>query len=776
MSEENSPQNENARQVEPEVRLSILGMRCAGCVGAVETALNSVTGVTYVEVNFADHSAIVKGDADPELMKKSLQESGYDGAVMEGFEDPTEQEEQEMARYRQLMRKAWVAAIFGIPLMVIGHFGGVPDIGTATGNWFWPEVALVTFGIMVYSGGHFFVGALKSLQAKQANMDTLIALGTGSAWLYSCVVIDYAEYLPSLSTHAYFEAAIIILAFINFGSALETKARGKTSSAIRALIGLQPRTARVVREGQELDVPIEQVGLGEILRVRPGEKIAVDGELIEGHSTVDESMLTGEPLPVEKIEGSSVAAGTMNQKGSFMYRATRIGRDTALAQIIKSVRQAQSSKPELAKLADKIASIFVPVVVSISILTFIIWSLIGPEPALGYAFVTAMTVLVIACPCALGLATPISVMVAVGRSAQSGILIRNGDALQTAGKINCLVLDKTGTVTEGKPTVTTVETSPNYTEESVLQLAASIEKGSEHPLATAIMNTAEERSLKLTRAKKFTAVAGKGVSAMIKDQAVLFGNEALMDEQGIDYSAFKDKMRVLSEQGQTAMLLAVEGKIVGIIAVSDPIKADSAKAIAQLQEQGVRVLMVTGDNAVTAQAIAKQAGITEVKAQVLPQDKASIVKELQQAGQIVGMVGDGINDAPALAQANVGMAIGTGTDVAIESADIVILQGSLQKVPEAMLLSKATVTNIQQNLFGAFIYNAASIPIAAGVLYPVFGILLSPMIASAAMAMSSVTVVTNANRLRWMDLKANQTMEYKQHVLDWLAAFKKSLA
>lgn len=774
MSEENTPQNHD--NVEPEVRLSILGMRCAGCVDAVETALNSVTGITSVAVNFADHSALVKGDVDPELMKKALKESGYDAAVMEGFEDPDEQEELEMARYRQLVRKATVAAVIGVPLMIVGHFGGVPDIGSEAGNWFWPEVALITFVILIYSGGHFFTGALKSLQARQANMDTLIALGTGSAWLYSCVVIDYSQYLPSLSAHAYFEAAIIILAFINFGAALETKARGKTSSAIRALIGLQPRTARVVRDGAELDIPIEEVGLGETLRIRPGEKIAVDGVLTEGHSSVDESMLTGESLPVEKVAGASVAAGTMNLQGSFMYTATRIGRDTALAQIIKSVRQAQASKPELAKLADKIASIFVPIVVVISVLTFIIWGIWGPDPALGYAFVTAMTVLVIACPCALGLATPISVMVAVGRSAQSGILIRNGDALQTAGKINCLVLDKTGTVTEGKPTVSTIEAAGQYSEDEVLQLAASIEKGSEHPLASAIINAAEAKTLKLARAKKFTAVAGHGVSALIKEQAVLFGNEALMDEQGVDCEAFKDKMLSLAEQGQTPMLLAVDGQVAGIIAVADPIKADSAAAIAQLQAQGVRVLMVTGDNAVTAQAIARQAGLTEVRAQVLPQDKAAIVQELQQAGQVVGMVGDGINDAPALAQADVGIAIGTGTDVAIESADIVILQGSLLKVPEAMLLSKATVANIKQNLFGAFIYNGLSIPIAAGLLYPVFGILLSPMIASAAMAMSSVTVVTNANRLRWMDLHDTEKKDYKQQALAMVDAFKKSLA
>jgi len=732
-----------------ELRLSILGMRCAGCVSAVENALAAVEGVTSVSVNFADHSAVVKGHADPELLKQAVKSAGYDAAVMEGFEDPSAQEEQELQRYRQLMKKAAVAAVFGTLLMAAEHFGWLPEIGSSTGQWVWPEIALITASIMIYSGWHFYSGAYKSLMLGQANMDTLIALGTGSAWIYSCIVIDYYATLPSLAKHAYFEAAVMILAFINLGSGLETLARGKTSNAIRQLIGLQPRTARVVRNGEEIDIAIEQVGLGETLRVRPGEKIAVDGVLLEGHSTVDESMLTGEPLPVEKIVGSEVVAGTMNQSGSFLFTATRIGRDTALAQIIKSVRQAQSSKPEIARLADKISSVFVPAVVVISVLTFIIWYAFGPEPSLGYAFVTSMTVLVIACPCALGLATPISVMVAVGRAAQSGILIRKGEALQLAGKLTCLILDKTGTVTEGKPVVSTVEAVGDASEEQVLQLAASIESGSEHPLAAAILMAAEQRRIKLEKAKQFAAVAGHGVMATINGRRVLFGNKALMDQQGVSCTRFSDRLEQLSALGQTPMLLAVDNNIAGIVAVSDPIKNDSAQAVQVLKNQGVRIIMVTGDNAITAHAIAEQAGISEVRAQVLPQDKAEVVKELQQAGEIVGMVGDGINDAPALAQADVGFAIGTGTDVAIESADVVILQGSLLKVPEAIELSKATVINIKQNLFGAFFYNTISIPVAAGLLYPLFGILLNPMIAGAAMAISSVTVVSNANRLRW---------------------------
>ncbi|MCF7986744.1 MAG: heavy metal translocating P-type ATPase [Methylovulum sp.] len=731
------------------LRLSILGMRCAGCVSSVEGALAAVTGVESVNVNFADHSALVTGHAEPEALKQAIKEAGFDAAIMEGLEDPAEQEAQELQRYQELMHKAAVAGAFGLCLMTFEHLGWLPDIGSSTGQWLWPMIALLTLGVLWYAGRHFYVGAIKSLQLRQANMDTLIALGTGSAWLYSCIVIDYYAFLPSLATHAYFEAAVVILAFINLGTGLETRARGKTSSAIRQLIGLQPRTARVLRNGEEQDIPIEQVGLGDVLRVRPGEKIPVDGVVQEGHSSIDESMLTGESLPVEKTIGATVVAGTMNQTGSFLFTATRIGRDTALAQIINSVRQAQSSKPEIAKLVDKISAVFVPVVVAISLLTFVIWSLVGPEPSLAYAFVTSMTVLVIACPCALGLATPISIMVAVGRAAQSGILIRNGDALQTAGKLTCVVLDKTGTITEGKPVVTAIESLCDLDEARILQLAASLESSSEHPLAASILKAAEQQQLKLEKMTRFEAIAGFGVSAYYQEQQLLLGNQALMASYAIPLN-IDVRLEALSALGQTPMLLAIAGRLVGIIAVADPIKKDSFAAVEQLKNQGIRIIMVTGDNPITAQAIAKQAGIFEVKAQVLPQDKAQLVKTLQEQGEIVGMVGDGINDAPALAQANVGMAIGTGTDVAIESADIVILQGSLFKIPEIIGLSKATVTNIKQNLMGAFFYNTISIPVAAGLLYPLFGVLLNPMIAGAAMAMSSLTVVSNANRLRWM--------------------------
>ena len=743
-----------------ETRLSILGMRCAGCIAAVDTALRSVAGVSEVSVNFADHSATVSGVADPAQMKQALKSAGYDAAVMEGLEDPSAEEQQESQRYRELLHKAIIAGALGVPLMLGGHFDWFPAMDSPAGASFWTKVALLTLAVLYYSGGHFFVGAVKLLRVKQANMDTLIALGTGSAWLYSCVVIDYYQQLPSLSAHAYFEASAIILAFINLGNALETKARGKTSAAIRALIGLQPRTARVLRDGQEIDVAIDQVGLGETLRVRPGEKIPVDGLVVEGHSSVNEAMLTGEAIPVEKMPGHSVAAGSINLQGSFLFTANRIGRDTALAQIIHSVRQAQNAKPAIARLADQISAVFVPVVVAIAGLTFLLWLAFGPEPSLGYAFVTSMTVLVIACPCALGLATPISVMVAVGRAAQTGILIRKGEALQTAGKLSCLVLDKTGTVTFGKPGLAGVIAFTG-SEAEVLQRAASLESGSEHPLAAAILNAAAEKSLNLDKVRKFQALPGQGITGQIGGQVYWFGNQALMTAQGIDTAAYQAKLAELAVLGQTPMLLADAQQIIGIIAVADAIKPDSALAVQQLKLQGVRVLMVTGDNPITAQAIAAQAGIDEVRAQVLPQDKAQVIKELQAQGEIVGMVGDGINDAPALAQAEVGFAIGTGTDVAIESADIVLLQGSLLKVPEAMQLSRLTVKNITQNLLGAFIYNTIGIPVAAGVLYPLFGILLNPMIAGAAMAMSSVTVVSNANRLRWMKLDTESVNPYR---------------
>lgn len=734
-------------------RLSIGGMSCAGCVASVETALNSVAGVEEALVNFAEHTAVVKGEIDIQDVINAVKLASYDAAELKGGDEEAEEKEAaEFAYYRALLKKAWVAAFVGVPLFVGGMTGFLPDIDAEYGQLIWLSLGVLTLGVMFYSGKHFFTGAWKSFRAHNANMDTLIALGTGAACLYSFVIVLFPDSVPSLARHAYFEAAVIIIGLINFGSALEMKARGKTSEAIKRLIGLQPKTARVLRDGKEIDIAISEVGLDETLRVRPGERIAVDGIIIEGHSSIDESMLTGEPMPVEKNIGDDVSTGTINGRGSFLFQSKRIGTDTVLAQIISMVRQAQSTKPAISRLVDKVAAIFVPVVLILSVVTFLIWFNFAAVDALSYALVTTMTVLIIACPCALGLATPISIMVAVGRAAEMGILIRNGDALQQAGKLTTVVLDKTGTVTEGKPSITDMQAADGVDVMGMLKTCASLEASSEHPLAEAIVNLAKIKDLELLKVEGFTAITGQGVSGVIDSKNILFGNAVLMKNNAVDISELENKSNELSNNGRTSMYVAADGKLQGIIAVSDPIKKDSIAAVKKLHDLGMKVVMLTGDSQSTANAVAKQVGIDEVIAEVLPQDKAAKVVSLQQQGEQVAMVGDGINDAPALAQANVGFAIGSGTDVAIESADITLMRGSLYGVADAITISRATLRNIKQNLLGAFIYNSFGIPIAAGVLYPMLGILLNPMIAGAAMAMSSVTVVTNANRLRFLKM------------------------
>jgi Cu+-exporting ATPase len=633
--------------------------------------------------------------------------------------------------------------------------GGIPDIDAPNGQLIWLLLGFISLGVMYYSGRHFFIGAWKSFRVHNANMDTLISLGTGSACIYSFFIILFPESVPSLARYAYFETAVIIIGLINLGAALEMKARGKTSEAIKRLIGLQPKTARVVRDGKEIDVPIGDVGLEETLRVRPGERVAVDGVIIEGRSSIDESMLTGEPMPVEKNIGDEVSTGTINASGTFLFVSKRVGADTVLAQIIGMVRQAQSTKPAIGRLVDKVSSVFVPVVLIFTVLTTLAWLNFGGELAVSYAMVTAITILIIACPCALGLATPISIMVGVGKAAEKGILIRNGDALQQAGKLTAIILDKTGTVTEGKPAVTEILVADGIEETFLLSMGASIEAGSEHPLAAAIVGYATEKDVAVLKAENFVAITGQGVSGVIDAQSILFGNARLMNNNNVDISSLESKAHDLSAQGRTSMYLAADGKLQGIIAVSDPIKKDSIEAIKRLHDLGMKVVMLTGDSQRTAEAVAKQVGVDEVIAEVMPQDKAAKVVSLQDLGEQVAMVGDGINDAPALAQANVGFAIGSGTDVAIESADITLMRGSLHGVADAVAISRATIRNIKQNLFGAFIYNTLGIPVAAGILFPAFGILLNPMIAGGAMALSSVTVVTNANRLRFFKAKGD---------------------
>lgn len=734
-------------------RLSIGGMSCAGCVAGVETALNSVAGVEKAAVNFAEHTAVVEGSMDIAELISAVKSASYDAAELKGGdEEEAEKEAAEFAYYRELVKKAWVAAIIGVPLFAGGMSGFFPEIDSKNGQLIWLILGFLTLGVMYYSGKHFFTGAWKSFRAHNANMDTLIALGTGAACLYSFVIVLFPESVPSLARHAYFEAAVIIIGLINFGSALEMKARGKTSEAIKRLIGLQPKTARVLRDGNEIDIAIHEVGLDETLRIRPGERIAVDGIIIEGHSSVDESMLTGEPIPVEKKMGDEVSTGTINGSGSFLFQSKRIGSDTVLAQIIDMVRQAQSTKPAIGRLVDKVAAIFVPTVLILSVVTFLIWFNYAAVDAVSYALVTTMTVLIIACPCALGLATPISIMVSVGKAAESGILIRNGDALQQAGKLTTVVLDKTGTVTEGKPSLTDMHAAVGVDVMGLVKTAASLEASSEHPLAEAILKFTKAKELELQKVENFSAITGQGVSGVINEKNVLFGNATLMKNNSVDVSELKEKSQELSNLGRTSMYVAADGKLQGIIAVADPVKKDSVAAVKRLHDLGMKVVMLTGDSQNTAEAVAKQVGIDEVIAEVLPQDKSAKVVSLQQQGEQVAMVGDGINDAPALAQANVGFAIGSGTDVAIESADITLMRSSLLGVADAITISRATLSNIKQNLFGAFVYNSIGIPIAAGILYPVMGILLNPMIAGAAMAMSSVTVVTNANRLRFVKL------------------------
>lgn len=731
--------------------LRIQGASCASCVSKIEGALNQLAGVGQANMNLAQSTVSVIGYVPVEELIKAIKQAGYEAENITDSSDQSVLDEKEKADevyYKRLMREMWIALSLGIPLMIYSLVVGEMTVTTNLERMAWLAVGLLTFGVMFFAGKHFYVGAWKSFANHNANMDTLIALGTGTAWLYSMFVVFFPLLVPEMARHVYFEATAMIIGLINLGLALEVKARGRTSEAIKRLIGLQPKTARVVRNGEEIDIAIEQVQLGDHVRIRPGEKISVDGVVVEGRTAVDESMLTGEPMPVEKVQGDEVVAGTINKTGSILFNATRVGKDTALAQIIDMVKRAQNSKPPIGRLADVIAAYFVPVVMIIAVISALVWLNFGPDPRVAFAIVSATTVLIIACPCALGLATPMSVMVGVGKAAEAGVLIRNGEALQTASKVTAMILDKTGTITLGQPAVTDIELVHASSESKVLQLAASLEAGSEHPLALSIIESAKERGITLTAVKQFRAVAGHGVEGIVDDHALLFGNEKMMRDQGVDIEQYLASAQRMASLAQTPMYLAVDGLLAAIIAVSDPIKEDSIAAIKRLQKIGVRVVMLTGDNRATAKAVAEKVGITEYFAEVLPDQKSEKVAELQMQGEIVGMTGDGINDAPALALANVGFAIGTGTDIAIESADITLMRGSLHGLADAIAVSKATLRNIKQNLLGAFIYNLAGVPVAAGVLYPFFGLLLSPVIAGAAMAFSSLTVVTNANRLR----------------------------
>ncbi|MBG9999424.1 copper-translocating P-type ATPase [Pseudoalteromonas sp. NSLLW24] len=729
----------------------IEGANCGSCVAKIEKALNSVQGAQNVEMNFAERTVRVEGKACESTLIKAVENIGYSAKPMSNESDQDaldEKAKSDEAHYKKLMRNMILALGVGAPLMIYGLIFDM-SVTTDTQRIAWFLVGIVTLVVMAISGKQFYNGAWQAFKNHAANMDTLIALGTGTAWLYSMFVVIAPNLLPQVARHVYFEASSMIIGLISLGLAFEVKARGRTSQAIKRLIGLQPKTARVIRDGQEQDIDISDVVKNDEVRVRPGEKIPVDGDVIEGSSTVDESMLTGEPMAVSKKTGDKVVAGSINKSGTLLFKATHIGSETTLANIINMVKRAQNSKPSIGRLADVISGIFVPTVMIIAVLAGLAWLNFGPEPSIAYAVVAITTVLIIACPCALGLATPMSVMVGIGKAAESGILIRNGESLQTTSKITTMILDKTGTITQGTPQVTDVVTFNNSDENTVMQRVASLESSSEHPLAEAITAHAKKQGLTLSKVADFNAITGKGVTGSVDGQTLLFGNKALMDKYDVAVDDATEQAQTLAGDAKTPMYFASNNKLQAIIAVADPIKEDSVEAIKRLQDKGIHLVMLTGDNKATAQAVAKQVGIDDFIAEVMPDDKVNEVTKRQANGEIVGMTGDGINDAPALAQADVGFAIGTGTDVAIESADITLMRGSLHGLADAIAVSSATISNIKQNLFGAFIYNVAGIPIAAGVLYPFFGILLNPVVAGAAMALSSLTVVSNANRLRF---------------------------
>lgn len=654
-----------------------------------------------------------------------------------------------MLKNKLLPLPALIALLSSIPFLINMFFTYIPTLTAPYGLIINTFICLYTLFILIYCGGHFFTGAYHSFLAHTANMDTLIAMGTGAAWLYSAAVLAFHQHLPHEAMHLYFESAILIIAFINVGQSLEERARGKTSQAIKKLMGLQPKTARRLQDGEELDVNIDEIQLSDILRIRPGEQIPVDGQLIEGHSSVNESMLTGEPLPISKTLDNSLHAGTLNISGSFLMRATGVGKDTALSKIIDMVKKAQHSKPEIGRLVDKIAGVFAPLVLISAITTALIWMNIGPAPKLTYMIVTAMTVLIIACPCALGLGVPMSIMVAVGRAATHGILIRNGDALQLASKIDTLLLDKTGTITKGKPSLTQITPLHTFNKAQCLEIAYSLEALSEHPIAHAINESAQDERLSLLKTENFQNIEGLGVRAEINKKTVLLGKILLMDKNNIDFSLYQKNIESEEEKGATVVCLSYDNQPLALFSVNDPIKPDVKKIIDRFKHLNLNIIMLTGDNPRTAHHVAAQVGIENIYAELLPEDKLAKIESLISEGHITGMIGDGINDAPSLAKAHVGFAIGSGTDVAMESADVVLMSHSLDAVANAIRLSKQTLINIKQNLFAAFFYNTASIPIAAGIFYPWTHTLLNPAVAGFAMAASSLSVVLNANRLRY---------------------------
>lgn len=737
-------------------RFPIMGMSCAACVRRVENALRAISGVVNAEVNFSAESATIDflpGTTSPDEFKRALEDAGYQMIVLQDSDLGEDRVEIERTKAFQKLKTKFIAGlILSVPVLVLGHWG---QLGL---NSFYPIPnqinallqLVLAVPVQFWVGLQFYQGAWAALKHKTSDMNTLIAIGTSAAFFYSLVATLVPSFLdvPGFQVHVYFDTAVAIILLIMLGRVLEAKAKGKTSDAIRKLIGLQPKTARVVRENSEQDVPLGQLRIGDVVVVRPGEKVPVDGTIIEGWSSIDQSMITGEPIPVDKTTGDEVVGGTINKQGTFKFQAVKVGKETVLAHIIRMVEEAQGSKPPIARLADTIASYFVPSVITLALITFSIWYVFGPVPSFSYAIFTFISVLIIACPCALGLATPTSIMVGTGKGAENGMLFRGAEALETAHKCTTVVLDKTGTLTKGEPELTDIHADNGFSPDTLLQCAAAVEKGSEHPVGMSIVGAAQSRGLDLPSFTAFEAIPGQGVRAEVDHRQVLLGNQLLLKNHSVSLETFESKADELTENGKTPIFIALDGKCSGVFGIMDTVKENSREAVKRLSDMGLSVIMITGDNRKAAQSVADQLGIKQVLAEVLPEQKSEQVKRLQTDGEVVAMVGDGINDAPALAQADVGIAIGTGTDVAIESSDITLITGDLRGVSGAIQLSHATIRNIRQNLFWAFGYNTLLIPVAAGVLYPFFGILLHPILAAAAMGLSSVTVVSNALRLK----------------------------
>jgi len=738
------------------ITIPVAGMSCASCVTRIEKCLQASKGIVEAKVNLATERATIQFLPETISLKQIhqvIQDLGYRVQEVHGGDDPVELEKKRRVSALRALRVRFLTGIsLLIPILLLVHWEnlGLARILPHSRQTNFMLQLLFQIPIQFWVGRQFFEGAWKALKHKTSDMNTLIAIGTGAAFIYSVLVTFFPALFiaKGLVADVYYDTAGVIIILILLGRLLEMRAKGQTSEAIKKLVGLQSKTARILNDGKELDISIEDVVIGNLVVVRPGEKIPVDGVVINGVSSVDESMVTGESIPVVKHPGDEVIGVTINKTGTFTFEATKIGKDTMLSQIITMVQDAQGSKPPIARLADIISGYFVPAVIGIALITFVVWFGYGPEPALTYALLNFVAVMIIACPCALGLATPTSIMVGIGKGAEHGVLIRGGAALETAHKLDTIVLDKTGTITQGEPSVTDIVTHNGFSADRLLSIAASAERGSEHPLGEAIVKEARRRDLEFVDLKNFQAIPGHGISAETDRNVILLGNRKLMKDRDVTFESLGDRATELALMGKTPMYIAVGGQLAGIIAVADTVKESSSVAIRALQNLGLKVVMLTGDNYRTAEAIAKIVGVDQVVAEVLPDEKAVEVAKLQKQGRKVAMVGDGINDAPALVQADVGVAIGTGTDIAIESSDITLISGDLNGVVTAIALSKATINNIKQNLFWAFAYNTILIPVAAGILFPFFGILLNPMFAAAAMGLSSVTVVTNALRLR----------------------------